>query len=190
MSFSHTIIFSICTLLIQNVLFASYLEDCKYYKYKNLKGVLVRLLLFTIVINILYILFANFVYNEVLVPNNLVFATIMMLAFTLTIFIQGMDIIFKLLSRVLALDSRTYLSLAINNCMQLAFATLFILNSDEVGTIILYSIVTSIGYTFILYILYFIFPKFDNLDLPQSVEGIPIELLTVSIIGFALFGLF
>ncbi len=190
MTFSHTIIFSICILLIQNTLFSQYVNDCKFYKYINIRMIVSRLLIFTISINILYIIFVDFVYNNFLIPNNIAYLMVIILGLTLVILIQLLDIILKLISRVFEVDSRCYMTLIVNNCMQLAFSTLFILDHNSVPSILLYSILTTIGYTFLLCVLYYIIPKFEFLDLPKSVQGIPIELLTISIIAFTLYGLF
>ncbi len=190
MTYSNVIIISLCLLLTQNVFLANFITKCDFFKYNNRRYGIIRFSVISFVIVILYIIGADLIYNKYLVPNNLEYLSIIIFVFYVIDLLQIAEICFKKFSKKLKVNSKTYLTLAINVLMQVSFCTLFILNNISIYKTIEYCIIITVSYTIFSYVFTFIALKFDEFDLPEAVKGIPIGLLTISMIAFSLFGLF
>lgn len=189
MSFTNLIILTICILLIQNIFFTYFVHKCNFFSFSSRRLDLFKLMLLTIIVYTAFTLLSYYCYHKILLPNNLDYLIVILFVLIMSICIQATEIFYKKLSYIFELDSKTYLTFVINCCMLIGFSSMLILNDYELFYILKYCFLSSIGYSFGIYTLSFIVTKYDDFDIPKYSEGIPIALITVSILSFALFGI-
>ncbi len=190
MSFFDNIIFTTCTLLLQNILLNTYVEDCNFFKYKNKRYSLLKYCLSALSITLIYSFLAFITFNKILIPNSLTHLSLITFALFIIIILQITEIIFKKLSFIFEINPKTFLLIAVNSCMMISFATLLIINNSSFVNVAIFCTITSFIYTFFVLVFSYLLPKIEEVEVPKNIKGLPITLLTVSILLFCLFGLF
>ena len=122
-------------------------------------------------------------YYYVLVPTNTVYLKTLVFILVIASMVQIVEIIIKSKSKRLYDSLGIYLPLITTNCAVLGIVLLNINNNYNLLHTIIYSLGSSIGFTLVIYIFSTIRVRLESSNVPRSFKGIPIALITASIMS-------
>ena len=128
------------------------------------------------------------IYNAILVPTNLTYLQTIVFILLIAALVQFVEMFLKKTMPSLYQALGVYLPLITTNCAVLGVA----LNNVQGGYNILESVVngfaTGVGYLIAIVLLAGIREKMEYNDIPESFKGMPIVLLTSTLMAIAFFG--
>ena len=102
--------------------------------------------------------------------------------------VQILEIILKRFSPALHQGLGVYLPLITTNCAVLGVAILMTQKDFDLLTGVIYSIATALGFALALVLFAGIRERLDVEDVPQALKGVPIALITASLLAMAFMG--
>lgn len=140
-------------------------------------------------------------YMYVLVPLKLAYLEIIVFIFVIAAIVQMIEKVIKKFSPALYKSMGIYLPLITTNCAVLGVAELAIdtaameslldVSQMNLGIAVLYAIFAGLGFTVSITLLSGLREKIDHLDIPKSLKGFPITMVTACFMamGFYVFNL-
>src|SRR5574344_246962 len=173
----------ITSLLTQNVVLYKFLCICPFIgtssKEKNAIGMgLSVTLVVTISSIITYLL-----YYYILVPTETIYLKTIMFILVIASMVQILIILLKRYFNNLYKSLGLYLPLITTNCAVLGITLLNVSNEYNILQVLVFSIGSSLGFTMLIYIFSTIREYLDSKDIPASFKGVPIALITASIMA-------
>ncbi len=132
--------------------------------------------------------FANLVYNGILVPLHLEYLETIVFILVIAALVQFVEMFLKKFSRSLYHALGVYLPLITTNCAVLGVAILNVQNSYNLLESVVNGIGTSVGFTIAIVIMAGIRERIEYNDIPESLQGTPIVLVTAGLMAIAFFG--
>lgn len=136
-------------------------------------------------------------YTYVLVPLNLAYLEIIIFIFVVAALVQMIEKIIKKISPPLYNAMGIYLPLITTNCAVLGVAELVIdkaqmmsllgITSMNIGYAVLYGIFAGVGFTVSIVIMSGLRDKVDSLDIPKSLKGFPITMVSACFMAMAFY---
>lgn len=136
-------------------------------------------------------------YTYVLVPLNLAYLEIIIFIFVVAALVQMIEKIIKRISPPLYNAMGIYLPLITTNCAVLGVAELVIdkaqmmallgISSMNIGYAVLYGLFAGVGFTVSIVIMSGLRDKVDSLDIPKSLKGFPITMVSACFMAMAFY---
>ena len=128
------------------------------------------------------------IYYKLLVPNNLTFMITVVFILVIASLVQMVEIILKKMSPSLYQALGIFLPLITTNCAVLGVAILMIQKEFTLLQSVTYSVATALGFGLALVLFAGIRERLEFEDVPAAFRGVPIALITASILAMAFMG--
>lgn len=174
--------------LVQNIVLSQYLGLCSFFGVSNKEKSSVGMGLSVLFVITLSSTVTWLIYNFVLVPFNLEFLETITFILIISALVQMVEMFIKKVSPVLYRSLGIYLPLITTNCAVLGTALLITTNEFTFIEMLVFSVSTSFGYTFIVYIFSYIRVSIEKFPVPRTMRGMPIALMTASIMAMIMTG--
>ena len=172
-------------ILIENVILSRFLGTCPFLCVSNKKdsalGMGIAVTLIMTFSSIICFLIQKFI----LIKFELTYMRTIIFILVIASFVQMIEMIIKKINHNLYKSLGIYLPLITTNCAVLGIATIVTNYSFFKAFVISFS--SGLGFLFIIYIFSSIRSKMDNSPIPNSFKGIPIALITASIMAMIIF---
>lgn len=174
-------------ILLENVILSKFLGTCPFIGIsKNKKNALEMGIVVMIIMTISSIL-SWFIYKYILIKFDLLYMKTIIFVLIISSFVQMIEMIIKKISPILYSNLGIYLPLITTNCAVLGIAT-SVCNYSFIHALIT-SFASGIGFLFTIYIFSSLREKLDYAPIPKSFKGVPIALITASIMAMIIFRL-
>lgn len=171
----------ISAILIENVILSRFLGTCPFLGVsKDRKSALGMGLAVVIVITLSSII-SWIIYKYLLVKFDLLYLKTIIFILVIASFVQMLEMIMKKISPTLYKELGIYLPLITTNCAVLGIAS--IVSSYSFFKSLVISFASGLGFLFVIYIFSTIREKLDNCNISNNFKGIPIALITASIMA-------
>ncbi len=141
---------------------------------------------------------AHFLYQNVLVPNNIAYLSTIVFILVIASFVQLVEMIIKKFSSAIYSALGVYLPLITTNCAVLGVAIDVTVNSEKptvLGTadptlaqVTIYALGISIGYAIVIFLFSAIREELDAYPIKRNWQGIPIALIIAFIMAMIFIG--
>lgn len=182
------ILLIISAVLVNNVVLAQFLGICPFLGVSNKVGTAMGMAGAVVFVIVLATMATYLVYTFVLVPLEIQFMQTITFILVIAFLVQMVEIILKKISRPLYQALGIFLPLITTNCAVLGVAILVIQKDYNLVTGIIYGGGTAIGFGLALVILAGIREQMALVNIPKGMQGVPISLITASILALAFMG--
>ena len=124
----------------------------------------------------------------VLVPLHIEYMQTIVFILVIAALVQMVEIILKKVSPALYQALGVFLPLITTNCAVLGVAVLLVQKELSLGESVVFAVSTAIGFTLAMVLFAGLRERLDIEKLPKAMKGIPIELITASILAMAFMG--
>lgn len=189
MDFQQIIMLAISAMLFQNIVLTNFLGLCSFFGVSGKKDSAIGMGLSVLFVITVSSIVTFLLYHNVLVPNNLIFLRTLVFILVVSSLVQILEMFIKKVSDSLYKSLGIYLPLITTNCAVLGVALLNIDNGFNFQEMLVFSVATSLGYTFVIYIFAYIRERLNEaVFIPQTLKGIPIALLVAGFMAMAMMG--
>lgn len=180
------IIFS--AILVNNIVFAQFLGICPFIGVsKNLESAFGMSMAVTFVMAVATAV-TWLLQHYVLVPLGLVYIQTIVFILVIAVLVQMLEIIMKKTSPGLYAALGVFLPLITTNCAVLGVAIIVAQKDFDFLYSVVYAIATALGFALALTLFAGIRTQLALTDVPRSMRGVPIALLTAGILAMAFMG--
>lgn len=127
-------------------------------------------------------------YNYVLVPLNLEFLEIVAFILVIASLVQFVETVLRKTVPALYKALGIYLPLITTNCAILGLALLNVMKNYDFLKSVIFGLGAGMGFTLALLIMAGIRERLEFADIPKSLRGVPIALVTASLLSIAFLG--
>ena len=124
----------------------------------------------------------------VLVPLHIEYMQTIVFILVIAALVQMVEIILKKMSPALYQALGVFLPLITTNCAVLGVAVLLVQKELNLGESVVFAVSTAIGFTLAMVLFAGLRERLDIEKLPKAMKGIPIALITASILAMAFMG--
>lgn len=124
----------------------------------------------------------------VLVPLHIEYMQTIVFILVIAALVQMVEIILKKVSPALYQALGVFLPLITTNCAVLGVAVLLVQKELNLGESVVFAVSTAIGFTLAMVLFAGLRERLDIEKLPKAMKGIPIALITASILAMAFMG--
>lgn len=189
MDIQQIVMMAISAMLIQNIVLTNFLGLCSFFGVSSKKDSAIGMGLSVLFVITVSSIVTFLLYHYLLVPNNLIFLRTLVFILVISGLVQILEMFIKKVSKALYKSLGIYLPLITTNCAVLGVALLNIDNGFSFQEMLVFSIFTSLGYTFIIYVFAYIRERLDQaVFIPQTLKGIPIALLVAGFMAMSMMG--
>lgn len=182
------ILFAFNAFLVQNIVLTQFLGLCSFFGVSAKKQSAVGMGLSVLFVIVTSTIVTWAIYYLLLVPYNLEYLRTIIFILVISSLVQIVEMFIKKVSPSLNKLMGIYLPLITTNCAVLGTALLVIDNGYGFQEMIIFSIATSLGYTFIIYVFAYIREYMEKAPIPRSIRGMPIALITAGFMALAMMG--
>lgn len=171
------------SILIQNVVLQRFLGICPFMGVSNKRESSIGMGLAVVFVITISSCISWLIYKYVLVQFDMVYMKTIMFILIIASFVQIIEMFIKKVSPSLYKSLGIYLPLITTNCAVLGMAT--IVASDEYNFLeaFVVSFSSAIGFLFVMYVFSTLRERMANNDIPRGFKGVPIALVTASILA-------
>ncbi|MBR2976076.1 MAG: electron transport complex subunit RsxA [Alistipes sp.] len=126
--------------------------------------------------------------NYILIPFGIEYMQTIVFILVIAALVQMVEIVLKKVSPALYQALGIFLPLITTNCAVLGVAILMTQKDFDLLTGVIYSIATALGFALALVLFAGIRERLDVEDVPQALKGVPIALITASLLAMAFMG--
>ena len=126
--------------------------------------------------------------NYILVPFGIEYMQTIVFILVIAALVQMVEIVLKKVSPALYQALGIFLPLITTNCAVLGVAILMVQKDFPLITGVIYAVATAIGFALALLLFAGIRERLDVEDVPQALRGVPIALITASLLAMAFMG--
>ena len=126
--------------------------------------------------------------NYILVPFGIEYMQTIVFILVIATLVQMVEIVLKQVSPALYQALGIFLPLITTNCAVLGVAILMVQKEFSLITGVIYAVATAIGFALALVLFAGIRERLDVEDVPQALRGVPIALITASLLAMAFMG--
>ena len=126
--------------------------------------------------------------NYILVPFGIEYMQTIVFILVIAALVQMVEIVLKKVSPALYQALGIFLPLITTNCAVLGVAILMVQKEFSLITGVIYAVATAIGFALALVLFAGIRERLDVEDVPQALRGVPIALITASLLAMAFMG--
>lgn len=128
------------------------------------------------------------IYHEILLPNNLDFLQYVSFILVIASLVQFVEMVIKKVSQPLYRALGIFLPLITTNCAILGLALFILLKDYSFIQSIFYGLGAGVGFTLAITLMAGIREELDLADVPASMKGVPITLITAGLLALAFMG--
>ena len=125
---------------------------------------------------------------HVLVPLGIEYMQTIVFIFVIAALVQMVEIILKKISPALYQALGVFLPLITTNCAVLGVAILLVQKQYNLAQSVVFGFASALGFTLALVLFAGMREKLDMNDIPKAMQGVPIALITASILAMAFMG--
>lgn len=185
---NSTIMFALSAFLIQNIVLTQFLGLCSFFGVSDKEKSAVGMGISVLVVITLSSIVSYSIYYGILVPFGLEYLETIVFILVISTLVQVVEMVIKKVSRPLYRSLGIYLPLITTNCAVLGVALLNITNGFTFGQMVIFSISSAAGYTFIIYIFSYIRESIERSPVPRALRGTPIAVLIAGLMALAMMG--
>lgn len=183
------IIMIIGAVLVNNIILAQFLGICPFLGVSSKISTAVGMGAAVLFVMALATLVTSIVNKYVLIPFELTFLQTISFILIIAALVQMVEIILKKISPSLYQALGIFLPLITTNCAVLGVAILVTQKfTDSILDSVVYAIATAIGFILAIVIFAGLREQLDLVDIPKSMRGVPIALITAGILALAFMG--
>lgn len=189
MGFSEILTIALSAMLIQNIVLTKFLGLCSFFGVSGKKDSAIGMGLSVLFVVTVSSVVVYLIYYNLLVPYNLTFLRTLVFILVISALVQILEMFIKKISKPLYEALGIYLPLITTNCVVLGVALLNIDNGYNFQEMLVFTIFTSLGYTFIIYVFAFIRERLDkSIYIPKTLKGVPIAMLIAGMMALSMMG--
>lgn len=173
----------IIAFLTENVVLTKFLGICPFIGTSNDEKKAIGMGLTVLIITTISSVISYLIYKLILLPTKTTYLMTIMFILIIASLVQIAEIVIKNKLPKLYKSLGIYLPLVTTNCAVLGTVLLGISNDYNLIEVIIFSFGSSLGFTIILYIFSTIRNRLEKIDVPKSLKGYPIALITISMIA-------
>lgn len=128
------------------------------------------------------------IYHQILLPNNLDFLQYVSFILVIASLVQFVEMVIKKVSQPLYRALGIFLPLITTNCAILGLALFIVLKDYSFVESIFYGLGAGLGFTIAITLMAGIREELDLADVPESMKGVPITLITAGLLALAFMG--
>ena len=183
------IVIIIGAVLVNNIVLAQFLGICPFLGVSNKVGTALSMGIAVVFVITLATLVTTIVNSYILIPLDLTFLQTIAFILIIAALVQMVEIILKKMSPVLYQALGIFLPLITTNCAVLGVAILVTQKfPNSLMDSVVYAIATGIGFTLAIVIFAGLREQMELVDVPKSMRGVPIALITAGILALAFMG--
>ena len=175
-------------ILVNNVVLAQFLGICPFLGVSSKVETSMGMGAAVTFVMALAALVAWLIQTYVLVPLDIVYMRTIVFILVIAALVQMVEIILKKVSPSLYQALGIFLPLITTNCAVLGVAILMIQKEFNLLQSVTYSVATAIGFALALVLFAGIRERLEFEDMPRSMQGVPIALVTAGILAMAFMG--
>ena len=175
-------------ILVNNVVLAQFLGICPFLGVSSKVETSMGMGAAVTFVMALAALVAWLIQTYVLVPLDIVYMQTIVFILVIAALVQMVEIILKKVSPSLYQALGIFLPLITTNCAVLGVAILMIQKEFNLLQSVTYSVATAIGFALALVLYAGIRERLEFEDMPRSMQGVPIALVTAGILAMAFMG--
>ena len=183
MTIQSILVLLVTSILLENVILSQFLGICSFLGVSKSRKSAVGMGLAVVAVIILSTTVTWLIYNYVLVLFDLVYLKTIVFILVIASLVQIIEIIIKKFVPSLYKSLGIYLPLITTNCAILGVAIKSVQNSLSFGAMLIYALGTGLGFLLIMFIFSTIREELDKRNVPKAMKGIPIALVTASILA-------
>lgn len=173
----------ITSLLTENIVLTKFLGICPFVGTSKKEDTAFKMGLAVTIVVTLSSIITYLLYTYLLVPTDTTYLKTLMFILVIASLVQLLEMIVKRYSKNLYKAFGIYLPLITTNCAVLGITLLNINNGFNFIQMLVYSIGSSLGFTFVIYLFATIREYLNNKDIPDSFKGAPIAFITAGIMA-------
>lgn len=173
----------ITALLTENVVLTKFLGICPFIGVSNKRKSAIYMGISVMLVVTLSSIITWLLYYYLLVPTHEEYLKTILFVFVIASLVQLLEIILKKFFNNIHKLLGIYLPLITTNCAVLGIVLLNINNNYNFVEMLVYSLSSSLGFTFVIYLFSSMREKINNSDIPKPFKGHPIALITAAIMA-------
>jgi electron transport complex protein RnfA len=128
------------------------------------------------------------IYNFILIPLDLAYLQTISFILVIATLVQFVEMVINKTSKALYQALGVYLPLITTNCAVLGVCLLNIQNDSNFVNSVFYGMFAGIGFTLAIVLFAGIRERLEFADIPESLKGFPISLISASLVSLAFLG--
>lgn len=179
----------ITSILTENIVLNKFLGICPFVGTSNREKSAISMGLAVTLVVTLSSIITYLLYYYILVPTDTTYLRTVFFILIIAFLVQLLEIIMKKYFKKLYKTFGIYLPLITTNCAVLGIAVININSGFNFLEMLIYSIGSSLGFTFVIYIFSTIREYIESKDIPSCIKGYPIAFFTAAIMSM-IFGMY
>ena len=178
----------ISSIFVNNVVLSQFLGICPFLGVSNRVGTSLGMGAAVTFVMAISSIVAYLIQYYVLVPLGIQYMQTIVFILVIAALVQMVEIILKKVSPALYQALGIYLPLITTNCAVLGIAILLVQKEYNLGESVVFATATAIGFSLALVLFAGLRERLELEDVPAGMKGMPIALLTASILALAFMG--
>lgn len=179
---------ALTALLVQNVILSQFLGICPFIGVSKKTQSAIGMGLAVTFVMVVSSAVSWLLYEYLLVPFDMTYMRTITFILVISSLVQFVEMVVKKYSPVLYQLLGVYLPLITTNCAVLGIAVLAIDNHYNFVETIIFSLFSALGFTLIIYLFSIIRERLEQAPIPEALKGVPIALITASIMSIIFMG--
>lgn len=194
MDFGQLVVIALSAMLINNIILMQFLGICSFIGVSGKTSSAFGMGLAVIFVITLSTVMTWTIDKYLLVPNELVYMRTIVFILVISAVVQFVEMFVKKLVPIVHKMLGIYLPLITTNCAVLGVALIAVqdqLYAKSFSAMVTYAVGISAGFSFVIYVFSTIRERmaYNESELPKSLQGAPLALITASIMAMAFSGL-
>ena len=178
----------ISSIFVNNVVLSQFLGICPFLGVSNRVGTSLGMGAAVTFVMAISSIVAYLIQYYVLVPLGIQYMQTIVFILVIAALVQMVEIILKKVSPALYQALGIFLPLITTNCAVLGIAILLVQKAYNLGESVVFATATAIGFSLALVLFAGLRERLELEDVPAGMKGMPIALLTASILAMAFMG--
>ena len=178
----------ISSIFVNNVVLSQFLGICPFLGVSNRVGTSLGMGAAVTFVMAISSIVAYLIQYYVLVPLGIQYMQTIVFILVIAALVQMVEIILKKVSPALYQELGIFLPLITTNCAVLGIAILLVQKEYNLGESVVFATATAIGFSLALVLFAGLRERLELEDVPAGMKGMPIALLTASILAMAFMG--
>lgn len=166
-----------------NIVLTKFLGMCSFFGTSNKKKNAIYMGISVTIVTVLSSIITYFVNKYLLIPTNTTYLKTIIFILVISALVQIIQIILKKHFNRIYKNLGLYLPLITTNCAILGIVLMCASSSYNLIQTILYSFGSSIGFILVIYVFSTVRERLEQCDVPKNFKGLPIALITASIMA-------
>lgn len=179
---------ALTALLVQNVILSQFLGICPFIGVSKKTQSAIGMRLAVTFVMVVSSAISWLVYEYLLVPFEMTYMRTITFILVISSLVQFVEMVVKKYSPMLYQLLGVYLPLITTNCAVLGIAVLAIDNNYNFLETLVFSLFSALGFTLVIYLFSIIRERLEQAPIPESLKGVPIALITASIMSIIFMG--